>query len=470
MSAALKLEPWSWVDICALDDLVPNVGVAALAGGRQIALFRVVAGDSDPGTVYAIDNRDLKSGANVLSRGIVGDIGGELVVASPIYKQHYSLRSGRCIEHPEHSVGTYPVRVLDGQVQVGLSSSYLRRAAKSPRQKLVVIGDGVAGRGVVNELLEIAPDLYDITLLGAADPVVGVQRFKRIVRTSSGRELAYDRLLLATGAAPVQSPMPATSAPTTIAFTDVQEIDALLEAARGHTSAIVVGGGLLALEAANGLLRQGLRVTIALPGDRLMPGELDAHAAGLLRASLEKRGVTFVRDAVGSGELIVMAAGIRPNIALAAKIGLRCEHGVLVSDTLQTFDPRIYAVGACVQHRNATFGLATPLEQQIRVCASHLAELGHSRYRSALAARKLSISGIEACSAGDIVGGDGSEDLVYRDTRRGVYKRLVVKDSRVIGAVLYGDVRDANWYFDLIRNRTDVCAQRDRLLFGPDAS
>src|SRR5581483_11202828 len=184
-------------------------------------------------------------------------------------------------------------------------------------------------------------------------------------------------------------PAPARESPATeIAFTDVQEIDALLEAAQGHTRATVIGGGLLAIEAANALLRQGLDVSLALPGERLMPGELDAHAAGLLKASLEKRGVRFEgrspnpSPTSGRGELVVMAAGIRPNIALAAKIGLRCEHGVLVSDTLQTFDPRIYAVGACVQHRNATFGLATPLDQQIRVCASHLAELGHSRYRS----------------------------------------------------------------------------------------
>ena len=163
-----------------------------------------------------------------------------------------------------------------------------------------------------------------------------------------------------------------------------------------------------------------------------------------------------------------MATGIRPNIELAQKIGLRCDHGVLVSDTLQTFDPRVYAIGACVQHRDATHGLATPLDQQVRVCASHLAELGHTRYRGASAMR-LDVGGVEVFSIGDFVGGEGAEDLVYRDTRRGVYKRLVLRENRVLGAVLYGDVRDGNWYFDLIRNRTDVSAQRDRLLFGPDA-
>jgi NAD(P)H-dependent nitrite reductase small subunit len=473
MSAVLRepVVPWSWVPICPLDDLVPNVGVAALAGGRQIAIFRVVADDTDPGSVYAIDNRDLKSGANVLSRGIVGDVQGELVVASPIYKQHYSLRSGRCLEHPEFSVGTYPVRVVEGEVQVGLSTSYLRRAASAARAKLVVIGGGEAARRVVDGLVEMAPDLYDVRMIGAADPAVGVNRFKRLVRTRSGRELSYDRLLLATGAQAQTPPLAATG--QSVEFSDLNDIDALLESARGQSSAIVIGAGLLALEAANGLLRQGLRVTVV--AERLMQGQLDASAAELLRATLEKRGIRFVTalspgpsPASGRGELMVMAAGIRPNIELAQKIGLRCEQGVLVNDTLQTFDPRIYAVGACVQHRHITHGLATPLEEQVRVCASQLAELGHSRYRGVGAAR-LAVSGVDLYSAGDIVGGEGTEDLVYRDTRRGVYKRLVVTQNRVTGVVLYGDTRDANWYFDLIRNRTDVSGKRDRLLFGPDA-
>lgn len=480
--------PWNWVEVCALDDLVPNLGACALAGGRPIALFRVVADGSDPGSVYAIDNYDAKAGASVLSRGIVGDLQGEVVVASPLYKQHYSLRTGRCLEYPEHSVRAFPVRVLDGQVQVGVSVTALRRAAKAQRQRLVVVGHGTAGRQVVDELRQVAPDLYDITVVGAADPAVGVNRVRRVVRTQRGHEIAYDRLLLATGARPALPPIPGTDSAGVVALGEMHDLDAVLEAARGAAQAVVIGGGLLALEAANGLLREGLRVCVVHPRDRLMERALDKPAAALLEASLRHRGLAFrdtearailgsprahgVRLADGSeigADLVVIAAGLRPEIALAQKIGLRCERGVLVSDTLQTFDPRIYAVGACVQHRNATYGLATPLAQQVRTCASQLAELGHSRYPGTSAGTaRLKVSGIDLYSAGDFIGEPGSEDLVYRDTRRGVYKRLVLKGNRVTGAVLYGDVRDANWYFELIRNATDVGAQRDRLLFGPD--
>jgi NAD(P)H-dependent nitrite reductase small subunit len=468
------MEPWTWVGICPLDELVPNVGACGLAGGRQIAIFRIVAGESDPGSVYAIDNKDLKSGANVLSRGIVGDLQGEIVVASPIYKQHYSLRSGRCIEHPEYSVRTYPVRLVEGQVQVGVSSSYVRRAEKSRRQRLVVIGGGTAGKRVIEELLQIAPDLYDITVVDRGDPAVGVNRIKRFVRTQGGREIGYDRLLLALGAKPAAVHLPHVAGRRLITFTDVQDIDALLESTRGSETALVVGDGLLAIEAANGLQRQGVHVTIVHAAASLMTGMLDPSAATLLRKSLEQRGMTFVREGdpgllAATPDVVVMAAGIRPNIELAHRIGLRCEQGILISDTLQTFDPRVYAVGACVQHRNATHGLATPIEQQVRVCASQLAELGHSRYEFTTAHAQLKVSGIDVYSAGDFVGGEGTEDLVYRDTRRGVYKRLVVKANRVLGAVLYGDTRDGNWYFDLIRNRTDIGGRRDRLLFGPDA-
>jgi nitrite reductase (NADH) large subunit len=536
--------PLAWTGICALDDIVPNTGVAALVGGRQVAVFRVVADVADPGSLYAIDNYDPSSGANVLSRGLVGDLKGELVVASPIYKHHYSLRTGQCLEAPETSVRVYAVRLEEGMVQVGMAEADLpitkRKAAagKAARQKLVVIGNGMAGMRTVEELLRLDPQRYDITVFGAepqgnynrillspvlagektmddimlntrewyeqngitlhaGDAVVSVNRFKRIVRAASGREVGYDRLLLATGSRPFMLPVPGKDLPGVIGFRDIQDVDAMLEAARQHRKAVVIGGGLLGLEAANGLLRQGMEVTVVHVLDSLMERQLDKSAAALLKASLEQRGLSFLMQAKtveivggvvaspGSNEggprvvgvkfedgsqvpadLVVMAIGIRPNIELAQRMGLRCERGVLVNDTLQTFDPRIYAVGECVQHRNATYGLVAPLWEQAVVCAGHLARLGHSRYAGSVTATKLKVTGIELFSAGDFIGGEGTEDLVYRDSRRGVYKRLVLKQGRVVGAVLYGDVRDGNWYFDLIRKGADVSGVRNRLLFG----
>jgi nitrite reductase (NADH) large subunit len=161
-----------------------------------------------------------------------------------------------------------------------------------------------------------------------------------------------------------------------------------------------------------------------------------------------------------------MAAGIRPNIELARAAGLRCDRGVLVNDTLQTFDPGVYAVGECVQHRNSTYGLVAPLFEQASVCATHLAEFGIGRYKGSLVSTQLKVTGVDLFSAGDFVGGPRSESLVLRDTRRGVYKRIVIEDNRIRGAVLYGDVKDGPWYFELMTEGRDVGALRDKLLFG----
>jgi nitrite reductase (NADH) large subunit len=406
------------------------------------------------------------------------------------------------------------------------------------RQKLVVIGNGMAGMRTVEELLALAPERYDITVFGAeprgnynrillspvlagektvdeimlhtpewyvqrgitlyaGDPAVNVDRARRVVISQSGREVAYDRLLLATGSKPFVIPVPGHNLPGVIAFRDIQDVDAMLEAARSHRKAVVIGGGLLGLEAANGLLRQGMEVTVVHLLDSLMERQLDKPAAALLKASLERRGLNFLMqaqtaeivggnvDAPGSNEgvprvvavrfrdgsqipadLVVMAAGIKPNIELAQRIGLHCERGVVVDDTLQTYDPCIYAVGECVQHRKNTFGLVAPIWAQARVCAVHLAGLGHRRYVQSATATRLKVTGIDLFSAGDFIGGEDTEDLVLRDPRRGIYKRLVVRGNRLLGVVLYGDVKDGNWYFDLIQSGADIGAIRQRLVFG----
>jgi len=400
-------------------------------------------------------------------------------------------------------------------------------APPKPRPRLVVVGNGMAGMRTVEELLKLAPDLYDITVFGAephgnynrillspvlagektvddimlntrewyarngiellaGDPVVAIDRARRTVRAQSGREVRYDRLLLATGSKPFILPVPGHQLDGVIAFRDIQDVEIMLAAARDHRHAVVIGGGLLGLEAANGLLRQGMDVTVVHLCDSLMERQLDKPAADLLKRALEHKGLRFllgaqtaeilgtervtgVRFKDGSeipADLVVMTAGVRPNIELAAGAGLHCERAIVVDDTLQTYDPRIYAVGECVQHRQATFGLVAPIWEQARVCAAHLAGAGHRRYVQQATATKLKVTGVDLYSAGDFIGGEGSEDLMLRDARRGIYKRLVLQDGCLVGAVLYGDVQDGPWYFDLIQRRAPVAALRQRLLFG----
>ena len=522
----------NWQFICELEELLPESGIAALVEGRQIAIFR--CGEQ----VYALDNFDPNSDANVLARGLIGDINGEPVVASPIYKHHFSLITGRCIEDPEQSVHAYPARVSEDRVYI--KSVPIRSAQRTRR--LVVVGNGMAGMKVVENLLQIAPTAYEIVVFGAEphpnynrvllspvlagektvqdivlnpfewyrekgvklyvdDPIVSIDRRRRTVTAKSGTVVQYDRLLLATGSNPIVLPVPGHELEGVVTFRDLQDVDLMLQAARTHKKAVVIGGGLLGLEAANGLLKQGMDVTVVHLLDTLMERQLDRAAASMLKESLEQRGLEFVMPAktvailagrgawgVGHGpdpasakrvraiclddgtelgaDLVVMAAGIRPNIDLAKAAGLRCDRGVLVNDTMQTFDPSIYAVGECVQHRNSTYGLIAPLFEQANVCATHLAEFGIGRYTGSLVSTQLKVTGIDLFSAGDFLGGPTSEALVLRDAKRGIYKRIVIEKNRIRGAVLYGDVQDGPWYFELMTEGRDIGPLRDKLLFG----
>ena len=396
------------------------------------------------------------------------------------------------------------------------------------KPRLVVIGNGMAGIRTVEELLKLDPDGYRITVFGAephgnynrillspvlagekrfedivthdrawyarhgialqaGKPAVGIDRARRVVVAQDGQEVAYDRLLIATGSRPFVIPVPGHQLRGVIAFRDIHDVEAMLAAARSHRHAVVIGGGLLGLEAANGLLRQGMSVTVVHVNDRLMERQLDAPAARLLKAALEKRGMRFLLEAntaeiVGdprvtavrfqdgseiAADLVVMAVGIRPNVDLAKAAGLHVERAIVVDDTLQTAtDPRIYAVGECVQHRNSVYGLVAPLWEQARVCAAHLAGIGHRRYGGSVTATRLKVTGIDLYSAGDFIGGPDTEDLLLRDPGRSVYKRLVLKDNRIVGVVLYGEVGDGPWYFELMQAGRDIGPLRQRLLFG----
>ena len=395
------------------------------------------------------------------------------------------------------------------------------------KEKLVLIGNGMSGVRTLEELLKIAPDKYDITVFGAepygnynrillspvlagektiddimlndeqwykdnnitlqkGEEVIEIDRISRKVYAQDGTTANYDRLLLATGSNPFVIPVPGNDLQGVITFRDIHDVNTMLDGSKTYKHAVVIGGGLLGLEAANGLMKQGMHVTVVHLNDTLMERQLDTVAGGMLQKSLEERGLKFLMASsteaiLGStrvkavrfkdgleiaADLVVMAVGIRPNKTLAEKAGLYCERGVIVSDTMQTYDPRIYAVGECVQHRGVAYGLVAPLFEQAKVCANHLAHLGYSRYEGSVTSTKLKVTGIDLFSAGDFTGDDGCENIVMKDAGRGVYKKIVLKNNRIKGAVLYGDTVDGAWYFQLLRDQTDVSDIRQHLMFG----
>ncbi|SCZ58095.1 nitrite reductase large subunit NirB [Thiohalomonas denitrificans] len=395
------------------------------------------------------------------------------------------------------------------------------------KERLVVIGNGMAGMRTVEELLKLAPDLYDITVFGEEphgnynrillSPVLGgelsfeetllhrpgwyaengitlrsgtrvekIDRRRRVVIAADGSETPYDRMLLATGSRPVILPVAGHGLPGVIGFRSVADVEVMIDAAQRFHHAVVIGGGLLGLEAAAGLLKHGMKVRVVHLADTLMERQLDETAGRMLQQNLESRGVEFLmgaktREIIGrkrvqgvlfedgrevSADLVVMAVGIRPEKELARSADIYCDRGVVVDDTLQTFDPRIYAVGECVQHRSATYGLVAPLFEQARVCANHLAQLAFRRYTGSITSTKLKVTGVDLFSAGDFSDDAQSESIVFGDPSRGVYKKLVLEENRLKGAVLYGDTVDGSWYFDLMRDGVDVAAFRDALMFG----
>ena len=394
------------------------------------------------------------------------------------------------------------------------------------------IGNGMAGMRALEELLKLAPDLYDITVFGAephpnynrimlspvlageqtlheivlndldwyaqhnirlhlGKTITAIDRIKRVVHAEDGTTAAYDRLLLATGSNPILLPIPGMTLPGVLTYRDIADTEGMIAATAQYKKAVVIGGGLLGLEAANGLKQRGMDVTVVHLAEWLMERQLDRTASGLLQSSLEKKGLQFrlatqtaeiiagesgrvaaVRFNDGStvaAELVVVAIGIRPNIELAEKAGLHCNRGIVVSDTMQTYDPRIYAVGECANHRGIAYGLVAPLFDMAKVCANHLAGHGIGRYTGSMISTKLKVTGIELFSAGDFQGSDGSEDITLSDPVRGIYKKLVIKDDKLIGSVLYGDTADGAYYFRLLTDGSKVGEIRDQLMFGEAA-
>ncbi|MDD2844970.1 MAG: nitrite reductase large subunit NirB [Rhodoferax sp.] len=460
------------------------------------------------------------------------------------------------------------------------------RVEAKAKMKLVMVGNGMAGVRTLEELLKIAPDLYDITVFGAEphpnynrillSPVLAgeqtldeivlndwswytdhhitlhagwrvtsVDRVKRVVHAenAAGETLSteYDRLLICTGSNPFMLPIPGKDLQGVIAYRDIADTNAMIEAATAYKHAVVIGGGLLGLEAANGLMRRGMTVSVVHVQPTLMERQLDEVAGKLLQKSLEERGLQFLMGAqtqallkpadleawvaersaqvkeepaqragdteqnalpptlllnkvtkavpdwqvklasspdrvcavrfkdgsVVPADLVVMAVGIRPNVELAQSMRLHCDKGIVVSDTLQTItDARIYSVGECAAHRGTAYGLVAPLFEQAKVAANHLAQFGIGRYVGSLTSTKLKVTGIDLFSAGNFGGGEGTEEIIMSDPKGGVYKKLVLKDDKLVGACLYGDTVDGSWYFKLLRDGRPIADIRDKLMFG----
>ncbi|MBC7521717.1 MAG: NAD(P)/FAD-dependent oxidoreductase [Sandarakinorhabdus sp.] len=401
-------------------------------------------------------------------------------------------------------------------------------ARDADKQRLVVIGNGMAGCRAIEEILKRQPGLYAITVFGAeprvnynrimlspvlagdkafediiindgawyddngitlhsGDAVVAIDRGAKTVTAASGQVTPYDRLLIATGSTPFVIPVPGVNLPGVVTFRDMDDVEKMLAVAVAANGgkAVVIGGGLLGLEAAHGLCLRGMGDTVVHLMPHLMERQLDKAAGFLLQRALEARGQTILTAAhtqaiVGDthvtgvalkdgtilpADIVVMAVGIRPDTALAKAAGIETGRGIIVDDHMVTSDPAILAVGECVEHRGACYGLVAPLWDMCHALADGLTE-SPKGYTGSVTSTKLKVSGIDLFSAGDFSGGGGAEDIVLRDAHRGIYKRLVVANDRLVGAVLYGDTADGNWYFQLLKDGVDIAPLRDNLIFG----
>jgi nitrite reductase (NADH) large subunit len=397
------------------------------------------------------------------------------------------------------------------------------------KQNLVVIGNGMAGMRAVEELLKHeAGTRYNITVFGAephvnynrimlssvlagdktvdeivinsrewydengihlftGDAVTAIDREARIVTTASGHAMPYDKLLIATGSRPLAPPIPGLNLPGVCAFRDIADVDKMLEAARTHKRAVVIGGGLLGLEAAWGLKQRGMSVALVHLMPTLMERQLDVAAGQLLQRDLDRRGIAFFTDgqteeitgterAEGvqladgryiSADLVVLAIGIRPNIDLARAAGLEVNRGIVVTDDMRTSDPDIFAVGECVEHRGQVFGLVAPIWDQAKVCGARLSGDETLEFAAQALSTSLKITGVDVVSAGALMAADEADDeITLRDDSKGLYKKIVLRDGKLVGAVLYGEVADGQWYLQLMRDQQDVSALRERLVFG----
>lgn len=393
-------------------------------------------------------------------------------------------------------------------------------------EPLVIVGNGMAAARLVDELTKTALGRYAVAVIGDEPRLaynrvllssvlagetgsheielrpadwwrergITVRYGYRVTEIDTGRRelkiageesMEYSKLVLATGSTPLRLNVPGADLAGVHTFRDTRDVDLLLTLAAAKKRVVVVGGGLLGLEAAYGLAKAGAPVTLLHLMDRLMERQLDAPAADLLKTLVERKGIRILLNAstarihgdasVEAVELadgsrieadaVIFAAGIRPNVALAKQAGIAVNRGVVVNDVMQTSSSDIFALGECAEHRGTCYGLVEPAYEQARVLARHLAGRP-AAYQGSVVSTNLKVSGVSVFSAGDFMGGEGSESLVLSDRRRGTYKKLVIADGRLTGAVLIGDTVDALWYLELIRNRDKVAAIRTDMMFG----
>ncbi|MDA9468601.1 NAD(P)/FAD-dependent oxidoreductase [Bradyrhizobium sp. CCBAU 53415] len=393
-------------------------------------------------------------------------------------------------------------------------------------EPLVIVGNGMAAARLVDELAKTALGRYAVAVIGEEPRLaynrvllssvlagetgsheielrpadwwrhrgVTVRYGYRVTEIDTGRRelkiageesMEYSKLVLATGSTPLRLNVPGADLAGVHTFRDTRDVDLLLTLAATKKRVVVVGGGLLGLEAAYGLAKAGAPVTLLHLMDRLMERQLDAPAADLLKTLVERKGIRILLNAStkcihGDGHVeaveladgsrieadaVIFAAGIKPNVALAKEAGIAVNRGVVVNDVMQTASPDIFALGECAEHRGTCYGLVEPAYEQARVLARHLAGRP-AAYQGSVVSTNLKVSGVSVFSAGDFMGGEGSESLVLSDRRRGTYKKLVIADGRLTGAVLIGDTVDALWYLELIRNRDKVAAIRADMMFG----
>jgi nitrite reductase (NADH) large subunit len=393
-------------------------------------------------------------------------------------------------------------------------------------EPLVIVGNGMAAARLVEELTKTAQGRYAIAVIGdeprlAYNRVLlssvlaretasheielkpaawwrdrgvtvkygcaatGINLGRRELKIASQASIAFSKLVLATGSIPLRLNVPGAALASVHTFRDSRDVDLLLTLAAQKKRVVVVGGGLLGLEAAYGLARGGAAVTLVHLMDRLMERQLDAPAAALLKSLVERKGVKILLSAntarlVGEtrvqgveltdgrridADAVIFAAGIRPNAALAKEAGIPVNRGIVVDDDLQTGAPDIFALGECAEHRGTCYGLVEPAYEQARVLAQHLAGRPAS-YGGSVVATNLKVSGVSVFSAGDFLGADGAESIILNDTSGGTYKKLVISAGRLTGAVLVGDVADALWYLELIRHREPVARIRKHMMFG----
>lgn len=394
------------------------------------------------------------------------------------------------------------------------------------KEKLVVVGGGMASARFVEELISSAPGRYAISVIGeeqrlaynrvllssvlageisiddlelkpaqfwknagveflAGQKVTRIDLSQRRLLLEGGRDLSYSKLVLATGSRAIRLPIEGADLPQVHTFRDIQDVAALTRIGMSRRRVLVIGGGLLGLEAAYGLAQLGTDVILAHVLDRLMERQLDATGSDVLRRVVEKKGIQILLNANtvairGDGHVkrvdfddgrlidvdaVVFAIGVRPNAELAREAGLAVHRGVVVDDGLATNDPNVFAIGECVEHRGVCYGLVEPAYEQSRVLAKRL--VGNDEtYNGSIVSTNLKVSGVRVFSAGDFLGDAGTSQVIYKDPGMGVYRKLLLQDDRLKGAILIGNTAGALDFLDLIRSGANITAIRDELMFG----